>query len=114
MDNRKDLYKIIAGNIKNERERMHITQAELAERADISVDTVKSIEHGRRSMSLDTYIGIVHALETTPYALMDRKHSVQYIERLAFIMGQRSEGEIEFILHIVEQILSWQDCYHGG
>ena len=114
MDNRKDLHKVIACNIRKEREKMNITQAELAERADISIDTVKNIEHGRRSMSLDTYLGIVQALETTPYALMDRRQSVQYIERLTFMVGQRSECEIECILHIVEQILRWQDCYHGG
>ncbi|MDE6052971.1 MAG: helix-turn-helix domain-containing protein [Lachnospiraceae bacterium] len=111
MDSRKDLYKIIADNIKRERERMHITQAELAEKADISVDTVKSIELGRRSMSLDSYLGIVQALETSPYALINSEQSEKYIERFTFMVFKRSESEIEFVLHMVEQLLKGQDCY---
>lgn len=113
MDNRKDLYKMIAGNIRKERERLQITQAELAERADISVDTVRSIEYGRRAMTLDTYLGIVQALETSPYALMSREQSEKYMERFNFMVKQRSEGEIEFVLHMVEQLLKGQDCYLG-
>lgn len=111
MDNRENLYRMIAGNIRKERERLHITQAELAEKADISADTVKGIEHCRRSMSLDTYLGIVQALETTPAALMSREHQEKYMERFCFMMGQRSRGEVEFVLHMVEQLLKGQDCY---
>lgn len=111
MDNRENLYRMIAGNIRKERERLHITQAELAEKADISVDTVKGIEHCRRSMSLDTYLGIVQALETTPAALMSWEHQEKYMERFCFMMGQRSKGEVEFVLHMVEQLLKGQDCY---
>lgn len=113
MDNRKDLYKMIAGNIRRERERLQITQAELAERADISVDTVRSIEYGRRAMTLDTYLGIVQALETSPYALINGGQSGKYTERFDFMMKQRSENEIEFVLHMVEQLLKGQDCYLG-
>ena len=66
MGNREHIYEIIAGNIRKERKRFGMTQAELAERADISLDTIKSVENGRRAMSLDTYLNIVHALESSP------------------------------------------------
>lgn len=111
MENRNSLYGIIASNIKKERERRHITQAELAERADISVDTVKSIEHGRRSMSLDTYLGIVKALETSPYVLMDRGQTGKYMERFWFMVNQRKDNEIEFALYMMEQLLNGRDSY---
>ena len=62
-------------------------------------------------MTLDTYLGIVQALETSPYALMNREQSKKYTERFNFMMKQRSEGEIEFVLHMVEQLLKGQDCY---
>ena len=58
--------KLFAENIRKERRRLGITQAELAERADVSLDTIKSVENGRRAMSLDTYLNIVHALESSP------------------------------------------------
>ena len=59
MGKREHIYKIIAENIRKERRRLGITQAELAERADVSLDTIKSVENGRRAMSLDTYLNIV-------------------------------------------------------
>ena len=62
MGKREHIYEIIAENIRKERRRLGITQAELAERADVSLDTIKSVENGRRAMSLDTYcscIGVI-------------------------------------------------------
>ena len=70
MGKREHIYKIIAENIRKERRRLGITQAELAERADVSLDTIKSVENGRRAMSLDTYLNIVHALEHEQYSNM--------------------------------------------
>lgn len=51
------------------------------------------------------------ALETTPAALMSREQPEKYMERFCFMMGQRSRGEVEFVLHMVEQLLKGQDCY---
>ena len=64
MENRGQIYEIIADNIRKERRRLGMTQAELAERADISLDTIKSVENGRRAMSLDTYLNVVNAFES--------------------------------------------------
>lgn len=111
MENREYLYRIIADNIREERKRLGLTQAELAERADISIDTIKSVEGGRRAMSLDTYLNIVQALETSPLVLMSRKHPEKYLERFAFMMNRRNEKEIEFALYMVEQLLRGQDSY---
>lgn len=38
---------LLAQNLKAERERKRITQAELARRANVPIDTVRSIENGR-------------------------------------------------------------------
>lgn len=111
MSNGENLYEMIADNIRRERKRLCISQAELAERADVSVDTVKSVEHGRRAMSLDTYLKMVQALETTPLALMSREQPQQYIERFVFMMNRRNKSEIEFALYMVEQLLKGQDSY---
>lgn len=111
MSNGENLYEIIAGNIRKERKRLCISQAKLAERADVSVDTIKSVEKGRRAMSLDTYLSIVQALETTPLALISREQPEQYIERFVFLMNRRNEREIEFALHMMEQLLRGQDSY---
>jgi len=111
MGMRENLYQIIAENIRKERKRLKITQAELAERADVSIDTIKSVENGRRAMSLDTYLNIVYALESSPLVLMNMEHPTKHIERFAFMMDRRNEREIEFALHMVEQLLRGQDSY---
>lgn len=111
MDKMRNLYGIIAGNVKTERKQHGISQEQLAEQAEVSVDTIKSIESGRRAMSLDTYIRIVQALDVPPLALLGRRNQEEYIERFVFMVGRRSEGEIEFALHMVEQIFKGQDRY---
>ena len=63
------------------------------------------------AMSLDTYLNIVHALESSPMVLMSRKHPQKHIERFAFMVNRRDEREIEFALHMVEQLLRGQDNY---
>ena len=95
MGKREHIYKIIAENIRKERRRLGITQAELAERADVSLDTIKSVENGRRAMSLDTYLNIVHALESSPMVLMSQQHPKKHIERLLHI----PRHTIEFLIH---------------
>ena len=111
MGKREHIYKIIAENIRKERRRLGITQAELAERADVSLDTIKSVENGRRAMSLDTYLNIVHALESSPMVLMSQQHPEKHIESFAFMMNRCDEREIEFALHMIEQILRGQEDY---
>ena len=111
MGKREHIYEIIAENIRKERRRLGITQAELAERADVSLDTIKSVENGRRAMSLDTYLNIVHALESSPTVLMSQQHPEKHIERFAFMMNRCDEREIEFGLHMIEQILRGQEDY---
>ena len=103
------MYDLIAENVRKERRRRCISQADLAERAEISVDTVKSIENGRRTMSLDTYLRIVKALDVAPFDLMDRGLTDNYIERFIFIINRRSDQEIEFVLYIAEQLLKGKD-----
>ena len=111
MGKREHIYEIIAENIRKERRRLGITQAELAERADVSLDTIKSVENGRRAMSLDTYLNIVHALESSPMVLMSQQHPEKHIERFAFMMNRCDERELEFALHMIEQILRGQEDY---
>lgn len=111
MEKREELYGIIADNIKKERKRLGITQMELAERADVSLDTIKNVENGRRAMSLDTYLNLVQALDTSPLVLRGMSHPGTHIERFAYMMNRRIEREIEFALHMVEQLLRGQDKY---
>ena len=105
------LYQTIACNIRERRKQLCYSQAKLAEKADISVDTIKSIESGRRTMNLDTYLKIVEALETTPLGLIKDSAPEEWIDRLLFMTANFSSREINFVLHMVEQLLKGYEDY---
>ena len=111
MGETKNVYRTIACNVREERRRLYLSQAQLAERAQLSLDTVKRIESGRRSISLDTYLQMVGALGTTPAALMGSRPAQKFMERLVLLTAGRSENEMQFILHVVEQALKAKDLY---
>lgn len=47
---------IIADNVRLYRKQRNLTQAELVEQADLSLDSVKRIESGKRTMPLENFI----------------------------------------------------------
>lgn len=104
----------IGNNIRERRRHLRLTQELLAQKADLSVDTIKNVEGGRRSMRLDTYLRIVCALGTTPAALLGEEMPKEYADRLIFMSGGRSENEMQFILHVVEQTLKAEELYIKG
>lgn len=58
--------------IREERLRLHLTQAQLAEAIDISDTYMGSIERGERSLTLDTLVRLVNRLGVTvDYLLAD-------------------------------------------
>lgn len=62
-------------------------------------------------MSLDTYLKIVNALDTTPLALMNQEESTCYIDRFVFMTKNCNENQVEFLLYMVEQMLKGQAHY---
>ncbi|MDR0876808.1 MAG: helix-turn-helix domain-containing protein [Treponema sp.] len=71
-----DLRKILASNIRTARERLHITQARLAEYANISLPYMADIEYCKTWVSDKTLVSIANALNMEAYELLqpqDRK-----------------------------------------
>ena len=51
-------YKMLGLRIREERKKLNLTQAELAEAIDISDTYMGAIERGERSLTLDTRVGL--------------------------------------------------------
>lgn len=65
-------YKRLGERIRQERQRLNLTQAELAEAIDISDTYMGAIERGERSLTLDTLVRLVNRLGVTvDYVLSD-------------------------------------------
>lgn len=58
--------KLLGLNIKSSRKNMKLTQAQLAEKTNLSTVHISHIEGGSVKMSVDTLINICNALKATP------------------------------------------------
>ena len=58
-------YKKLGKRIREERRRLNLTQAQLAEAVDISDTYMGAIERGERSLTLDTLVRLVNRLGVT-------------------------------------------------
>ena len=65
-------YKRLGKRIREERQRLNLTQAQLAEDIDISDTYMGAIERGERSLTLDTLVKLVNRLGVSvDYMLSD-------------------------------------------
>lgn len=58
-------YIIIGKNIKEARQKKQMSQAELAEKADLSAGYISFIETGARGLSIEAFINLANALEVS-------------------------------------------------
>ncbi|MDR0464252.1 MAG: helix-turn-helix domain-containing protein [Treponema sp.] len=70
MDNSKELRKILSKNIKTIRSKLHISQAKLAEFADISLSYLADIERCRTWVSDKTLQNLANALNIEAWELI--------------------------------------------
>jgi transcriptional regulator with XRE-family HTH domain len=64
-----ELQGIFAANIKRHRQNRNLSQADLAEKLDISVNFLCNIENGNRWISPKTLVKFASALKVEPYEL---------------------------------------------
>jgi transcriptional regulator with XRE-family HTH domain len=67
--NDKELRSIFSANIKRHRQSRSLSQADLAEKLDISVNFLCNIENGNRWISPQTLVKFASALNVEPYEL---------------------------------------------
>ena len=84
-------YKRLGKRIREERQRLNLTQAQLAEDIDISDTYMGAIERGERSLTLDTLVKLVNRLGV----------SVDYM---------LSDSVIDSNANIINQFLQITDC----
>lgn len=94
--------------IKQERTRQCITQEQLAEKADISLNFMSLIENGK-NMSVQTLINIAKALNVSvDYLLSDAKDNYSDIitERIAEDISTLNPDEKLFFMNMIKQYKS--------
>ena len=81
---RKNRLRLVGERIQNLRKQKNLTQAELAEKADLSTNYLGTIERGQGKPTLSSIFSIADALKVNPsflLAVVDRKASQEEIAR---------------------------------
>lgn len=106
----KDIRYIIADNVRLYRKRENLTQAELAEQADLSLDSIKRIEGGKRTMSLENFLRLSDALHVPlSFFLYDQEDMMPEAERIHCILKGRSENQKGYLLHMLQEMAEGLD-----
>ena len=101
----KDTKYIIADNVKLYRKKQNLTQFELAEKTELSIDSIKRIEHGSRTMSLENFMRVADALDVPlSYLMYENLNQIPITERIMNILDSKNGKQKEYLLHMLEEL----------
>ena len=103
-------YKRLGNRIREERLRLHLTQAQLAEDVDISDTYMGAIERGERSLTLDTLVRLVNRLGVTvDYLLADSvsDSDANIMEQFKQIMDQQPLERRQMAINVLRAVFSY-------
>ena len=106
----KDIRYIIADNVRLYRKRENLTQMELAERTELSLDSIKRVEGGKTSLSLENFLRIAKALNVSiAYLTSGQVESLPEMEQIHSILSRKKENERIFLLHMLQRMVEEMD-----
>ena len=103
-------YKRLGKRIREERRRLNLTQAELAEAIDISDTYMGAIERGERSLTLGTLVRLVNRLGVTvDYMLSDSvsNNDSNLIEQFKQIIDCQPLERKQMAINVLRTIFSY-------
>ncbi len=105
-------YKRLGKRIREERHRLNLTQAQLAEDIDISDTYMGAIERGERSLTLDTLVRLVNRLGVSvDYMLSDSvtDNDTNILEQFRQITDCQPLERKQMAINVLRTIFSYFD-----
>ena len=103
-------YKRLGTRIREERKRLNLTQAQLAEAIEISDTYMGAIERGERSLTLDTLVNLVNRLGVTvDYLLADSvsDSDSNIMEQFKQIVDQQPLERKQMAINVLRTIFAY-------
>ena len=103
-------YKRLGERIREERRKLGLTQAQLAEAVDISDTYMGAIERGERSLTLDTLVRLVNRLGVTvDYLLADSvtDSDANIMEQFKQIVDNQPMDRKQMAINVLRTIFSY-------
>lgn len=108
-----DFTVLLGHRIKKLRKERQLSQEQLAERIDKSVDTVSNIERGKFSPRLDTALELAEALDVEVFELfqvrdlpLEDKEKTKLLDEIFDLLKDQSDEILQFTLAQTKQIVS--------
>ncbi|MET3290925.1 UNVERIFIED_CONTAM: transcriptional regulator with XRE-family HTH domain [Brevibacillus sp. OAP136] len=105
-------YKHLGNRIREERQKLNLTQEKLAESIGISDSYMGQIERGERSLTLDTLTRLANRLGATIDFLLQDSVTVnndKYLDQLAQLMNGRTLKQKQMALDVIKIVFSHLD-----
>lgn len=99
-------YKLLGKNIAKIRKANHMTQEQLAEKAEVSTVFISQIETAARKPSLETIYKISVVLNTTIDILLGNQSVSAQLGELEKILDKRTHTEVDFVIGVVREMCS--------
>lgn len=100
-------YSSIGKRIKLERNRLELTQAELAEKANITTAFIGQIERGETKLSLETLVNIANSLDVSiDYILRENVplNSGSVIHEMLLLLKNRPIKDIKLLIDLAKAL----------
>lgn len=101
-----DLLTQIGQRIRKHRERSHLSQEQLAERADVSSQTISTAETGKKRLRVENIIKICEVLEISPDYLLLGEISPQDLIILSEKLSHLTPGQYRHLENIIDSYIS--------
>ena len=101
-----EIRRILGLNLKRYRNYCKFSQAELAEKLDISIPFLSDVENGRKWISPGTLAKFASALNIEPYELFKPENALS--PEILTALPKWSDDIVKAVTHAVKDI---QDCY---
>ena len=101
-----DLLTQIGQRIRKHREKSRLSQEQLAERADVSSQTISTAETGKKRLRVENIIKICEALDISPDYLLLGKISPQDLTILSDKLSQLTPGQYRHLEDIIDSYIS--------
>ncbi len=94
-------------HVRQLRNSRKLTQEGLAERSGLAVDSIRRIERGAFSPSLDTLGKITHGLEISLKTLFDglERGRCSLVDELCDLLSHRKQDELQVVARVVRALL---------
>ena len=106
----KSIYQLMGKKIRASRKMLELTQADLAEKAGISINYTGHIERGTKKASLETILRIANALEIPVSELFNESEGYEparedlFSKKILFLIKDKKTYEKENILKVIRLI----------